>query len=107
MEPNAKTRLSYLRRAVRENQVVFPLPVPRFANQYRADVQWRLVELYFVHGWSFCRLGSRYKVTAGRVRQTIRSWVERAIALDYLQNIATEDICPPLAVTDRTEMQGK
>ena len=78
-----------------ENRVVFPAPVPVFARQYRADVQRRLVELYFVRGWSFYQLGGRYRITAGRVRQTIRRWVEHAIALNYLQSIATEGPCLP------------
>jgi len=56
MEASAKMRLSRLRQAVRENRVSFPSPVPKFAHQYRADVQWRLAELYFVRGWSFCQL---------------------------------------------------
>jgi hypothetical protein len=98
MEASAKTKLSHLRRAVRENRLSFPSPVPVFAHQYRADVQWRLVELYFIRGWSFCQLGGRYKVTAGRVRQAIRCWVERAMALNYLQNITTEDAGPPGSV---------
>ena len=88
---SAKTRLPCLRQAVRDNRVVFPAPVPVFARQYRADVQRRLVELYFVQGWSFYQLGGRYRITAGRVRQTIRRWVEHAMALNYLQSIATED----------------
>lgn len=93
MEVSAKTRLPCLRQAVWENRVVFPAPAPVFAHQYRADVQQRLVELYFVRGWSFRQLGGRYGVTAGRVRQTIRRWVERAMTLNYLQSIATEDSC--------------
>jgi len=99
MEANAKTRLPCLRQAVQENRVAFPAPVPVFAHEYRADVQRRLVELYFIRGWSFCRLGGRYKVTAGRVRQTIRRWVEHATALNYLQSIAAEDACLPARQT--------
>jgi hypothetical protein len=106
MEASAKMRLSRLRQAVRENRVSFPSPVPKFAHQYRADVQWRLAELYFVRGWSFCQLGGRYQVTAGRVRQTIRRWAEQAIALNYLQNIAAEDVGQPAAMaTTKTKSE--
>jgi len=90
MEPVTKMTLSRLRQEVRENRIAFPAPVPIFAHQHRADVQWRLVELYFVRGWSFSRLSLRYNVTPGRARQTIRRWVERACALHYLQRIAAE-----------------
>jgi hypothetical protein len=82
--------LQYLRKAIRANRVVFPVPVPIFPCQHRADIQWRLVELYFVHGWSCTHLGQRYKVTDRRIQQLIQRWVARAKALGYLQAIPTE-----------------
>ena len=83
--------LQFLRKAIRANQVVFPSPVPVFACQHRADIQWRLVELYFVHGWSCSRLGQRYRVTDRRIQQLIQRWVHRARALGYLQPIPAEE----------------
>ena len=38
--------LDDLRQAIRANQIHFPVPVPIFPRQYRADIQWRLAELY-------------------------------------------------------------
>jgi hypothetical protein len=84
--------LRRLREAVRNNEVSFPSQVPTFACQSRAEIQWRLVELYFVQNWSCPKLGERYGVTMERARQIIFNWVQRAIVLGYLQEI------PPLAM---------
>lgn len=89
-EPNQQ--IDDLRTAIRANQVSFPVPVPVFSNQYRSDIQWRLVELYFVHGWSPGRLAQRYHVSATRIRQSLRSWVRRARTLGYLQTVPAEDV---------------
>ncbi len=86
-------RINDLRVAIRANKVSFPLPVPSFANQYCCEVQWRLVELYFIHGWSPEKLGLRYKVCPTRVRQSIRNWVRCALTLGYLQ-VIPEDGMP-------------
>jgi len=79
--------LLQLRAAIQDGKVSFPAQVPTFACQSRADVQWRLVELYFVRNWSCSRVGERYGVTLERARQLIKSWVSRAMALGYLQEI--------------------
>jgi hypothetical protein len=57
-----------LRKAIQTHQVIFPLPVPDFASEHRPDIQWRLVELYFIQGWSCARLSQRYKVTDRRIQ---------------------------------------
>ena len=79
--------LRSLRKAIRNNEISFPSQVPIFLCQSRADIQWRLVILYFVCNWSCCRLGQRYAITSVRVRQIISSWVQRASFLGYLQEI--------------------
>jgi hypothetical protein len=79
--------LLQLRAAIQNGEVSFPAQVPTFACQSRADVQWRLVELYFVRNWSCCQVGERYGVTLERARQLIKNWVNRAMALGYLQEI--------------------
>lgn len=89
--------ITHLRAAIRANHISFPAPVPVFASEFRADIQWRLVELYFVRGWSPGRLAERYKITSSRVRQSLRSWVRRARTMGYLQPVpAAEDIRPAL-----------
>jgi hypothetical protein len=76
-----------LRTAIHANEIVFPVPVPIFPRQYRADVQWRIAELYFVHGWSPTRLAARYEVSSTRVRQLLRCWVQKALSVGYLQTM--------------------
>lgn len=70
-----------------EQPDIFPSQVPVFACQSRADIQWRLVELYFVHNWSCVELGERYNVAMERIRQLLSQWVHRAAVLGDLQEI--------------------
>jgi hypothetical protein len=79
--------LRRLRAAIQSHQVSFPSQVPVFACQSRSDVQWRMVELYFVCNWSCADVGQRYGVTLERARQLISLWVRRAAVLGYLQEI--------------------
>ena len=94
-----RDRLARIRVAIRNRRVSFPSQVPAFARQYRPDVQWRVVALYFVQGWSCEQLAQRYGVTAGRIRQMIHKWVERATELGYLQRIPPQDMDAATAVT--------
>ncbi len=87
---NDGVRLDYLRKAIRSNRVSFPAQVPIFACQHRVEIQWRLVALYFVQGWSAVRIARRYKVSSRRVQQLLRQWVSRARTLGYLQEIPIE-----------------
>jgi hypothetical protein len=80
-----------LRLAIWRNQASFPAQVPVFEKHTRPDVQWRLVQLYFVRRWSFVELARRYGVTPQRVMQIVRIWRMRAIALGYIQEIPAEN----------------
>jgi len=86
--------LRRLRIAIQKNQISFPAQVPIFACQSRADIQWRLVELYFVHNWSCAELGERYHVAMERIRQLLTQWVRRAAVLGYLQEIPVATTSP-------------
>jgi hypothetical protein len=88
---NTSTAIDQVRTAIHANQITFPVPVPVFPCQQKADVQWRLVELYFVRGWTPAKLAERYRISSTRVRQSLRSWVRRATALGYLQPIPSEN----------------
>jgi len=93
----AQMSLRRLREAIQNNDVSFPSQVPIFFCQSRADIQWRLVELYFVRNWSCPELGERYRVTMQRARQILFNWVQRAIVLGYLQHVPAL----PLSLNDR------
>jgi hypothetical protein len=82
--------LRRLRGAIQKNEVSFPSQIPTFACQSRSDIQWRLVDLYFVRGWTCSRVAERYGMTMERARQIISNWVQRAVSLGYLQQV------PPL-----------
>jgi hypothetical protein len=82
----AQMRISALRSAIQTNTVSFPAQIPCF-NQSRADIQWRLVQLYFVRGWSCLQLALRYKLTRQRIEQLLAGWVNSAFTLGYLQEI--------------------
>lgn len=83
----AQMTLRRLRRAIQNNQVSFPSPVPMFRRESRADIQWRVVNLYFLRNWSCAKLGERYRLTRTRTGQILSSWVHCAIESGYLQEI--------------------
>jgi hypothetical protein len=86
--------ITQLRAAILSNHV-FPVPIPIVVSQYRRNIQWRIAELNFVHGWSPILLAERYKATSSRVRRSLRSRVRRPGTIGYLQTVpAAEDIRP-------------
>jgi hypothetical protein len=76
-----------LRSAILNNEVAFPSPTPQFHGQYRSDIQWRVAELFLIHGWTCPQLAARYGVSRGRIWLFVKSWMDRAIELGYLQDI--------------------
>jgi CheY-like chemotaxis protein len=87
----ADMSLRRLRTAIRNGEVSFPSQVPIFGRQSRADIQWRLVQLYFVRGWRGTQLATRYRMSPERIRQLLSQWARRAIVLGYLQEIPGAD----------------
>lgn len=79
-------RIDNLRAAIRNNQITFPAQTPVLAPA-RTDIHWRVVELYFVRGWSCEQLSRRYSLTRRRIGQLVGEWVDRAATLGYLQEI--------------------
>jgi hypothetical protein len=76
-----------LQRAIRENYVSFPAQVPIYSDQPRADIQWRLAVLYFVHGWSIHEVARRYKLSRERAGQIIKAWRILSVEGGYIQEI--------------------
>jgi len=83
-----------LRAAIWQHRVSFPSQIPIFEKQARADIQWRLVLLYFIHRWPLRELGKRYHLTPQRITQIVDKWRIRAIALGYIQEIPGEEPLP-------------
>ena len=97
-----------LRRALRRNVVSFPSQIPVFLKQPPADMQWRMVLLYFIRGWSSVKIAARFNVPTHWIRKSLNEWSVRALALGFVQVIDPEAFaaCGHADVeygTDRTE----
>jgi hypothetical protein len=80
-------RLDQLRQAVRNNLVSFPSQVPVFERHDRPDLQRRIVQLYFILGWSCATIAARYGILRQRVGQVLSTWKRRALETGYIQYI--------------------
>ena len=81
---------SALRRAIRKNIVTFPAQIPVLLKQPTAEVQWRVVLLYFVRGWTSPKIATRFNIPIHRVSEILYEWTVRALALGYVQIIDAE-----------------
>jgi hypothetical protein len=76
-----------VRTAIRRHRLSFPSQVPVFLSVCRPEIQWRIVVLYFVRGWSRLTIGKRYGITTRRVGQLTRQWTQLAMELGYVDDI--------------------
>jgi hypothetical protein len=81
---------SILRRAIRQNIVSFPSQIPVFLKDPPADMQWRVVSLFFVCGWNSVSIATRFHVPRHRIWQIVHDWCIRALALGYVEVIDPE-----------------
>jgi len=79
-----------LRRALRENLVSFPSQIPILLKRPEADMQWRMVMLFFVRGWSSVGIAERFGVPKHRIKNSLNEWSVRALALGYVQVVDPE-----------------
>ena len=79
-----------LRRAIRGNIVSFPSQIPILLKQLPADIQWRMVLLFFIRGWSAANIAERFDVPSHRVWKLLNAWSVRAMALGHVQVIDPE-----------------
>jgi hypothetical protein len=98
---------SLLRRAVRMNIVSFPAQVPVLLRQPAPDVQWRMVLLYFVRGWSQPAIAARFGIPIHRITKALNDWSIRALALGYVQVIDAKAfaVCCGVDCEDRTYLE--
>lgn len=83
-------RADQLRLAIRSNLVTFPSQIPVFERHDRPDLQRRIVQLYFVFGWSCTTIAARYGMVRQRIGQVLNTWKRRAIETGYLQVIPSQ-----------------
>ena len=79
-----------LRRAVRRNIVSFPSQIQAFLRRPAADMQCRVVLLFFVRGWTSIQIAMRFNVPKHVIRGILNDWSVRALALGYIQVIDPE-----------------
>jgi hypothetical protein len=79
-----------LRRAIHGNMVSFPSQIPNALKRPQAEMQWRLVVLFFVRGWSAAKIAARFHVPRHRVWTLLNEWSVRAMAQGHIQVIDPE-----------------
>jgi DNA-binding transcriptional regulator LsrR (DeoR family) len=62
----------------------------------RADLQWKLAQLYFVRGWNCEAIAAKYGLIHQRVRQILKTWKGRAVVTGYIQVIPAAGVLTPL-----------
>jgi transposase len=84
--------------------VSFPSQIPTFSKHTRPDVQRKLVQLYFVCGWSGPKIRARYDLSAQRFQQILSTWKRRAVELGFIQTIPPDQalsfgpVRPPIRI---------
>ena len=76
-----------LRGAIRASVVSFPAQVPSFPSREPDDLQRRMVQLYFLLGWSIVAIAARYRVTPQQAGRILSVWKSAAARAGYLQHI--------------------
>jgi transposase-like protein len=76
-----------LRTAITRNLVTFPAQIQPFMKRGNGDLQERIVQLYFVRGWSVRSICERYDMGKAMVHKLLAEWRIRAIESGYIQEI--------------------
>lgn len=76
-----------LRTAITRNLVTFPAQIQPFMKRTSGDLQERIVQLYFVRGWSVRSICERYGMSKAMVHKLLAEWRIRAIESGYIQEI--------------------
>jgi hypothetical protein len=79
-----------LRRALRGNLVSFPSQIPILLKRPSADMQRRMVLLFFVLGWRSAKIAARFNVPKHHVWESLNEWSVRAMAVGYVRVIDPE-----------------
>lgn len=76
-----------LRTAITRNLVTFPAQIRPFMKRTMGDLQERIVQLYFVRGWSVRSICDRYGMSKAMVHKLLAEWRIRAVESGYIQEI--------------------
>ena len=78
---------THLRTAITRILVSFPAQVRSFMKRSSGDLQERIVQLYFVRGWSVRRICERYGLSKAMAHKLLAEWRIRAVESGYIQEI--------------------
>jgi hypothetical protein len=81
-----------LRSAIRQNLVSFPSQIPTLMRRQGGDVPERVVQLYFLRGWSVRNICERYRLNKAMVQKLLSEWRIRAVSAGYIQGIHPESL---------------
>jgi len=84
--------INHLRVAIRANRITFPAQIPTFRGSYRPDLQCKVVQLYFLMGWSFPRIADKYRLGRYEARRILNEWKQRAARARYVQHIPAAEL---------------
>lgn len=76
-----------LRTAITLNLVTFPAQIQPFMKRTSGDLHERIVQLYFVRGWTVRSICERYSMSKAMVHKILAEWRVRAIESGYIQEI--------------------
>lgn len=76
-----------LRTAITRNLVTFPAQIQPFMKRTAGDLPERIVQLYFVRGWSVRNICDRYGMSKAMVHKVLAEWRIRAVESGYIQEI--------------------
>jgi transposase-like protein len=76
-----------LRAAITRNLVSFPGRIRPFMKRGTGDLQERIVQLYFVRGWSVRSICERYNLSKAMTHKLLAEWRIRAVESGYIQEI--------------------
>jgi hypothetical protein len=79
-----------LREAIQSNVVTFPSQVMWLGSREGGDVGRRIIQLYFISGWSVQRISDRYLISKTGVHRILREWRRRAMAVGFLQGVQSD-----------------
>lgn len=76
-----------LRTAITRNIVSFPGQIQAFMRRGPGDVQERIVQLYFVRGWTVRSICERYDLSKAMAHKLLAEWRIRAVESGHIQEI--------------------
>jgi transposase-like protein len=92
-----------LRTAITRNLVSFPAQIRPFIRRSSGDLQERIVQLYFVRGWSVRSISDRYGLSKAMAHKLLAEWRIRAIESGCIQEIEPGALSALVEETSVTE----